>query len=144
MSGIKKKNTSFLRRFQKCKHTLVTKCSSKKLLQNFWLFKDLPHIFRQKRGLSGITFLGFGTKVSIYFWNLHEKTNFFIPDMTHFERKKFSRLFRPQSADWKTSFALQLAEKHFTAQVIFQKKYSFGSKSILLASHFHILPIEGG
>jgi hypothetical protein len=53
---------------------------------------------------------------------------FFIPDATHFEEKKFSRLFRPQSADCKTSYALQLAEKHFTALVIFQKSVLLGLK----------------
>jgi hypothetical protein len=65
-----------------------------------------------------------GTKFSIYFLNLRNKTNFLIPDMTHFE----SRLFRPQSADRKTSFALQLAEKHFTALVILQKSVLLGLK----------------
>jgi hypothetical protein len=52
----------------------------------------------------------------------------------------------PQSADRKTSHALQLAEEHSTAlvTVYFSNKFSFGSKSKLLASHFHILPIDGG
>jgi hypothetical protein len=48
----------------------------------------------------------------------------------HFERKKFSRLLRPQpqSADRKTSFALQLAEKHLMALVFFQNSVLLGLK----------------
>jgi hypothetical protein len=48
--------------------------------------------------------------------------------MNHFEKKKKSRLFRPHSADHKTSYALQLAEKHFTALVIFQNSFLLGLK----------------
>jgi hypothetical protein len=43
-------------------------------------------------------------------------------------REKNSRLLVPQSAYHKTSFALQLAEKHFTAPVIFQNSVLLGRK----------------
>jgi hypothetical protein len=102
----------------------------KKVIAELSIFQGLV---RPKRGFSGITFFRCILVLSlVYIFEIYATRRiFFIPDMTHFEKKKFSRLFRPQSADRKTSYALQLAEKYFTALVIFQNSVLLGLKVYL-------------
>jgi hypothetical protein len=63
----------------------------------------------------------FVTKASLHFWILRKKTDFLIPDMNYLEKKKFTLLFRPQSADRKSLNELQRARKHFQTLIVFLK-----------------------
>jgi hypothetical protein len=64
--------------------------------------------------------------------------------MTHFEKKIFTPLFSPQSADWQTYDRIQRAETHFFCTHFFYKYHSFWSKIMILLRHFHIVTIDGG
>jgi hypothetical protein len=48
-----------------------------------------------------------------------QQGGFFYTRQNLFRDQKWSHLFRPQSTDRKTSYALQLLEKHFMTLVIF-------------------------
>jgi hypothetical protein len=79
----------------------------------------------------------FVTKASLYFWNLLKKTEFLIPGVTYFDRRKFS----PQGLN-------QLIGKlwmDFSAQrrIFEHKLFYFGHNNIVLVRLFHILTIDG-
>jgi hypothetical protein len=61
--------------------------------------------------------------------------------MTHFEKKKLPAYLGPNQQNFICTSA---RGETFYGTSYFSKKCSFGHKSILLASHFHILPIDGG
>jgi hypothetical protein len=77
--------------------------------------------------LNNLFYVHFVTKVIKFMKSMH-KTDVFIPNMTHFDIKKMSHLFSPQSADSETSCELQVTEKNFTTLVIFQKSVLLGLK----------------
>jgi hypothetical protein len=143
MSCIKKYD--FVRRFQKyCTNIPLKQNAPKKVIAELSIFLVTWPFFASKSGFSGITFKGaFCYRGNNIFLKSTQQDGFLVPYMTRFEEKKISHLFTRQSADRKTSYALQLAEKHFTALVIFQNSFLSGLKlfkSILLGSHFHIVP----
>jgi hypothetical protein len=98
-------------------------------LKNCKIIDFLGIYWDKKEFFSGISFLyvQYVKKVSICLWKLSNKTDLLMPPIL---RKKISSptVFRPWSADRKTSYALQLAEKHFTALVIFQNSFLSGLK----------------
>jgi hypothetical protein len=52
----------------------------------------------------------FVIKICLHFWNLRKKTDFFIPNMTHFDKKKISALFSRFLTFWENKSPFQRLE----------------------------------
>jgi hypothetical protein len=78
----------------------------------------------------------FGTMASLHFWNLRKKTDFLIPNMTYFERKKFHPPLQA-SISWSQIFEWTSArEETISNPSCFIKYVSFWCQMLILIRFF--------